>query len=144
MAGNLQNQIRSSKVYVPIGKHKIILNKKLVTVNRHICMSEDQAKLCGATYTKYSPEPITITTKKGKTYQKLVPISMGKTPYSLGYVVGVKTENGKKVPNIKWVPLRIPPGMSLRKMLEIVRRQFKVKPLYFQTDASTTRFINVK
>lgn len=142
MTGNLKDTPRSSKVYISIGKQKIILNNKAGTATKYIVMSEDQAKLCGVTYTRYAPEPITVKTKKGS-YQKLLPITIGKTPYRLGYVVGTKTVEGKKVPNIKWVPLRIPDGMNLKQMLEVVRKQFKKKPVYFQTDASTTRFVNV-
>ncbi len=143
MAGNLKGTIRSSKVYISIGKQKIIVNNKVGTATKYIVMSEDQAKLCGATYTRYAPEPITVKTKKGKTYQKLVPISIGKVHYRLGYVVGAKTVDGKKQPNIKWVPMPIPLGMNLKQMLQVVRTQFKKKPVYFQTDGSTTRFVAV-
>jgi hypothetical protein len=143
MAGNLKDTIRSSKVYVAIGKQKIVVNGKTGTATKYIVMSEDQAKLVGATFTRYAPVPITVTTKKGKSYQKLVPITVNKVHYRLGYVAGTKTVDGKKQVNIKWVPLPIPLGMNLKQMLQVVRTQFKKKPVYFQTDGSTTRFVAV-
>jgi hypothetical protein len=143
MAGNTKGTTRSSKVYVNIGKQNITFGKKKGTAIKYIAMSEEQAKLCGVTYTRYAPEPITVTTKKGKTYKRAVPISIGKVHYRLGYVDGTKTVDGKKQPNIKWVPLPVPLGMNLKQMLQVVRTQFKKKPVYFQTDSSTTRFVNV-
>jgi hypothetical protein len=146
MAGNLKGTTRSSKVYVSIGKQKVVNNKGTVeTKERYITLSEDQAKLTGVTYSRLAPKPITITPKKGKPFTREVPITVGKVNYRLGYVVGTKTVDGKKVPNIKWVPLPIPRGMNLKQMLQLVRSSlFKKKPIYFQTDSSTTRFVDVK
>jgi hypothetical protein len=144
--GNLKGTTRSSKVYVSIGKVSIKKkNGQIKTEGKYITMSEDQAKITGVPYTRYAPAPITITTKKGKTFTREVPITVGKIYYRLGYVVGTKVVDGKKVPNIKWVPLPVPKGMNLKQMLQLVRSSlFKKKPVYFQTDSSTTRFVDVK
>jgi hypothetical protein len=143
--GNLKGTPKSSKVYVSIGKVSVKKkNGKIETQGRYITMSEDQAKLVSVPYTRYAPAPITVRTKKGKTFTREVPITIGKVHYRLGYVVGTKVVDGKKVPNIKWVPLPIPLGMNLKQMLQVVRILFKKKPVFFQTDGSTTRFVDIK
>jgi hypothetical protein len=139
-------KILHNKVYVPLGKVPIRRGDGTVgTEERHLIMSELQAKLTGATYTKKLPAPITVRKKGGGTFTREVPLQVTRVRYKLYYVIGTKTVtiNGvaKKVPAFATVPLTIPQGMSFKQILQIVRTKWKKKPTHVETPSGLkTRF----
>jgi hypothetical protein len=147
---NDAEKILHNKVYVPLGK--VFIRKSdgtQSTEERHLIMSELQAKLTGATYTKKIPAPITVKTKKGQTFTREVPLQVTRVRYKLYYLSGTKRVqvNGKSriAPVFSTVPLTIPQGMSFKQMLQIVRTKWKKKPTHVETPSGLkTRFINLK
>jgi hypothetical protein len=136
-----------NKVYVPLGKVPIRRGDGTVgTEERHLIMSELQAKLTGATYIKKTPTATIIKQKGGRTFTKEVPLQVTRVRYRLYYVTGTKqvTINGqsKKVPAFATVPLTIPQGMSFKQVLQIIRTKWKKKPTHVETPSGLkTRFV---
>jgi hypothetical protein len=147
---NDAEKILHNKVYVPLGKVPIRRGDGTVgTEERHLIMSELQAKLTGATYTKKIPAPITVKKKGGGTFTREVPLQVTRVRYKLHYLSGTKrvTVNGKSriSPVFSTVPLTIPSGMSFKQILQIVRTKWKKKPTHVETPSGLkTRFINLK
>jgi hypothetical protein len=147
---NDAEKILHNKVYVPLGKVPIRRGDGTVgTEERHLVMSELQAKLTGATYTKKTPAPIIIKKKGGGTFTKEVPLQVTRVRYKLYYLSGTKrvSINGKNrlAPVYATVPLTIPQGMSFKQVLTIVRTKWKKKPTHVETPSGLkTRFTNLK
>jgi hypothetical protein len=144
---NDAEKILHNKVYVPLGKVPIRRSDGTVgTEERHLIMSELQAKITGATYTKKTPAPTTVRKKGGGTFTREVPLQVTRVRYRLYYVIGTKQANvngkSKKVPSFAIVPLTIPEGMSFKQILTIVRTKWKKKPTHVETPSGLkTRFV---
>jgi hypothetical protein len=146
--GNLQGTTKTSKVFVSIGvvpaRKKKGTKEVTEAYERFLVMTEEQALFVGVPFKRFPPAPITVKRRDGKTFTREVATTITKVRYRLGYVLPPKRIDGRLFPNIKWVPLHIPKGLDLSSVLKIVRGKFNKKPTYFQTDGSTTQFVNVK
>jgi hypothetical protein len=139
-----------NKVFVATGKIPVQQsNGKIITEEQYIVLSEELAKYIGATYTNKPPAPKKVVIAKGalkgRTIQREHSVSVSGAKYELAYIDGTTTKPGtnKKVVKLKWIPIHIPKGISLREFIKVIATKFKKKPFLLKTPAGvSTRFIN--
>jgi hypothetical protein len=139
-----------NKAFVNVGKVKVVqADGTIKPEDKIIVMSEDLAKYIGATYTTTAPAPKKITIAagplKGRVIERQHSVKVHGTKYELGYFDGKPVKKGTKSvgAKIKWIPIHVPTGITLRVFLTIVTSKFSKKPAFIKTPAGiSTRFVN--
>lgn len=126
------------KAFINLGKvTKKNVAGKSETHDEYIVVSEDLAKYVGAVYTTQTPPARQVTVSKGKlkgrTYTVEHSAKISGVKYELGYNDGTITQNGKTKPKVKWIPLHIPRGMTLRTLLKALSTKFKKTPRFLKS-----------
>ena len=141
---------KSNKVFVPIGKVLIKgTDGKSKAQDKYIVMSEDLAKFVGAKYLSKPPEDKKIIIQKGalkgRTILRSQSVAITGSPYALGYrsTAVVKKGATRTEAKVKWIPIHVPIGVSLRDFLTVVTTKFSKKPAFLRTPSGkSTAFVN--
>lgn len=140
---------KSNKVFVLIGK---ILVKgadgKSTSQDKYLVMSEELAKFVGAKYLSKPPDDkkfiIQKGTLKGRVVTRSQSVAVSGRPYALGYrsTAVVKKGATRTEAKVKWIPIHVPVGVTLRDFLKAVTK-FTKKPAFLRTPSgNSTAFVN--
>jgi hypothetical protein len=138
-----------TKVFIKAGKSVI---KKADGTNKtedqYIVISEDLAKFIGAQYSLKPPEDKKIIIKNGKLKGRVITrsqsVAIAGRRYELGYRSTAVVKKGAKRTEspIKWIPIHIPVGLTLREFIKVVTK-FSKKPAFLRTPSGvSTAFVN--
>jgi hypothetical protein len=141
---------KSNKVFVYIGKVLIKgQDGKLKPQDKYLVMSEDLAKFVGATYLQKPPDDKKFVVQKGalkgRTITRSQSVAVTGSPYALGYrsTAVVKKGATRSEAKVKWIPIHVPVGVSLREFLKVVTSKFSKKPAFLKTPSGkTTALVN--
>jgi hypothetical protein len=122
----------------------------IISKTKYIVIPERFAKYMGAQYTSETPKGQVVATKRGKRAGRFssreFAAKMSGAIYEFGYYDGTGTSlssspGGRK---IKWIPVHVPRGISLKVFLKIFMTKITRKPHFIKTPSGmSTRFNNV-
>lgn len=133
-------------VYIDIGKVKFRNDDGTPRDEQeYLIVYEEEARFMRATYKKEAPKPITIVTKKGKTYTKEISGSRGGNKFRFGYVDKIIAVGKRKKTKLKWVTFYIPSGAKLSSYIEAAIKKIGNKPIRLMTPSKKScQLLSVK